>query len=88
MQEITLLKFTQPLEDLSPLVGFELGQFGKDFGFAHGDNLLPALSAGKHRLASGMSPAFPPANQGLISSVVASRHVVGLSSPPLSLSPP
>jgi hypothetical protein len=35
-----------------------------------------------------MSPAFPPANQGLISSVVASRHVVGLSSPPLSLSPP
>jgi hypothetical protein len=44
---VALLKFAEPLEDLRPLCGLELGQFGKDFDFAHGGNLLRAGESGK-----------------------------------------
>jgi hypothetical protein len=47
LEEVALLKFAEPLEDLRPLCGLELGQFGKDFGFAHGGNLLRAGESGK-----------------------------------------
>jgi hypothetical protein len=52
IQEITLLKFAESLEDLRSFFSCELGQFGKDFGFAHGANLLLARRTGKHPLAA------------------------------------
>jgi hypothetical protein len=35
LQKIVLLKLAEALEDLRPFFGFELGQFRKDFSFAH-----------------------------------------------------
>ena len=50
MQEVALLKFAEPLEDLRSFFGSELGQFGKGFGFAHDESLLLAGWGGKHPL--------------------------------------
>jgi hypothetical protein len=46
-EEVALLKLAEPFEDLRPFFGLEPGQFGKDFGFAHGGNLIGAGAGGK-----------------------------------------
>ena len=73
LQEVALLKLTEPLEHLRSLVGFELRQFGQDLGFAHGANLPPVHCRGKRadtRFAPRSqcsTPCFPTA--GIISRV-------------------
>jgi hypothetical protein len=47
LQEATLLKLAEPLEDLRSFFGFELRQFDKDFGFAHGCDLPGGRNVGK-----------------------------------------
>jgi hypothetical protein len=38
MQEITLLKFSEPIKDLRSFLSFELGQLRQYLSFAHGGN--------------------------------------------------